>query len=266
MGALKPYQIGRLSIHHISIQAAFGIRHPDGSDSLVEKIYGNNQVRGLLTRWVSRTLCNSNRINWSYSDLLHDCERNLGWLCPYMVGENLKERTFTNVLKEAEVSDVIRGRVHQNPARQAVTLLRLAIDQQHSVDPDAHLELGVAYAALNDFDNSIPALQTAIEQKGDKDFPEAHYQIGKVLYLSKRDVDRAISELRRARNLDPDNAEILYYLGHAIRERVAREEEVLVEAEEAFKDYLSRGAPLGKRETVAAFLQSRRQKPIQVAR
>ena len=203
------------------------------------------------------------KIRDSYSDLLRHFQKHLGWLCPYMVGENLNESIFANALKESEASESIHRLVHQNPARKAVTLLRLAIDQQNGHDPDAHLDLGVAYAALHDFDNSISALETSIEQKGDQALPEAHYQIGKLLYLNHKDVDQAISELRRARNLDPNNAETLYYLGHAIRERVAREEEVLAEAEAALKEYLSCGAPLGKRETAATFLQSRRQKPVQ---
>lgn len=66
-----------------------------------------------------------------------------------------------------------------------------------------------------------------------------------------------MSELRQAKNLDPENPAINYYLGKAIRALVERES--LVEPEDAFKNYLKAGAPLGEEVEVRQFLKSRRE-------
>ncbi|MFZ1630893.1 MAG: hypothetical protein WAV70_18445, partial [Anaerolineae bacterium] len=73
---------------------------------------------------------------------------------------------------------------------------------------------------------------------------------------STGDLDRAVSELREAVKGGYDDAAPYYYLGLAIRTRIEREQ--LVEAEKAWRTYLDKGASLGHRDEVQAFLESRR--------
>jgi len=88
-------------------------------------------------------------------------------------------------------------------------------------------------------------------------YPEAHYWLGRVLYESKKDPARAVSELRLATQESPDNIAAHYYLGKALRALV--EQEILTEAERAYRTYLNAGSPLGQQEEVQEFLRSRQQ-------
>ena len=160
-------------------------------------------------------------------------------------------------------SPVLQGKVFQllaesdrEPIRQVIHILRRSIEQRKDFSPEGHLNLGVAYAALGDHDNSIAALERAIDQQGEQGYPEAHYYLGRVLFESERDLARAVSELRRATVRDPDYVPAYYYLGQAIRVLVERE--TLAEAENALQIYLDAGAPLGHKGEVRKFLDSRK--------
>jgi len=86
---------------------------------------------------------------------------------------------------------------------------------------------------------------------------EASFHLGRVLLLkSEPNLDRAVSALQEAVQLDADNVRAYYYLGQAIRAQVERN--ILKRAEDAWRTYLSRGAPLGHEDEVREFLGSRR--------
>jgi hypothetical protein len=69
-----------------------------------------------------------------------------------------------------------------------------------------------------------------------------------VLFESKKDFTRAVSELNEAIKLDPKNGNSYYYLGEAILSTI--QFETLDKAKDALKKYLAKGAPLGHEEEV----------------
>jgi hypothetical protein len=72
---------------------------------------------------------------------------------------------------------------------------------------------------------------------------------------SGRDLGRAVSELNRVTEREPDNVLAYYFLGQALRALVEREN--LARAEQALRTYLDRGAPLGHEAEIIAFLAER---------
>ena len=150
-------------------------------------------------------------------------------------------------------------------------MLRRLIDerqQQGDQDPAGRLDLGIACAETGDFTAAVDALERAVslyraastlererDPHVDDHLREAHYQLGRVLYESRTDFTKAVSELDRAVALDPDNARAHYYLGQAIRQMVERE--TLAKATTALRRYLTMGAPLGDEDEVREFLGAR---------
>jgi tetratricopeptide (TPR) repeat protein len=255
---LRPLAVGRLTIYQVSIQAALGAGRPDGTDAVVETelpaLDGGwkREVHGVLTHALVASLQQADPMALTYRQLAESLEDRLQWLQPYLVGDNLDEKVFSNPVKEEKAYALVKQRILQEPVRQTITLLHKVIEQQDDTDPESHLDLGVAYAALDDYDNSIKALNKAIDQRGEE-YPEAHYHLGRVLYTSKKDLDLAVSELHKAKQYD--SAAVYYYLGQAIRARVAQQSEALGEAQRAFETYVERGAPIGQREEVERLLE-----------
>lgn len=160
------------------------------------------------------------------------------------------------------------------PVEEAVAILRRLIDdrqQQGDLDPAGRLDLGVAYGETGDVTAAVDALERAVslyrdvsvmarererDPRADHRLREAHYQLGRVLYQGGTDFTKAVSELDRAAESDPDNARARYYLGQAIRQMVERE--TLAKATSALREYLAMGAPLGDEDGVREFLGSRR--------
>lgn len=180
----------------------------------------------------------------------------------------LQQILFSNYVFESKVRASLT-KVEQEPTRHAVLILRRLIEQRNGAAPEELFNLGIAHYRLNEYDKSISALQTAIDQISgqnntttgeqptpQRSYPEAHYWLGRVLYESKRDPARAVSELRLATQQSPDNSAAHYYLGKALQSLV--EQEILTEAERAFQTYLNAGAPLGQQEEVQAFVKSRK--------
>jgi tetratricopeptide (TPR) repeat protein len=94
------------------------------------------------------------------------------------------------------------------------------------------------------------------DQELDALLAEATFHLGRVLVAGEFDFDRVVSELKEAVDLDPDNVAAYYYLGQAIRTQLERN--IRKRAEDAWRTYLSRGAPLGHEDEVREFLGSRR--------
>lgn len=228
----------------------------------------------------------------TYEQLRIALEKELKWLQPFFLGARSKERLLSNVIKEERVERLIRKEIFDEPLREAVELLKRLIDRRNT-DPEAWLNLGIVYAALGEHDRGIDAIETALGQFEDQKagvsventapmvqqpdetaaYCEARYHLGRILcesalspYVESRavpkgrastgDLDRAVSELREAVKGGYDDAAPYYYLGLAIRTRIEREQ--LVEAEKAWRTYLDKGASLGHRDEVQAFLESRR--------
>jgi len=180
----------------------------------------------------------------------------------------LEEPIFSNVKLRSNVKNSL-VKLENEPVQYAVLILRRLIEQRNGVAPEELFNLGIVYYRLHEFDKSVAALQTAIDQVSgqnnatvegrstpQRSYPEAHYWLGRVLYESKRDPARAVSELRLATQQSSDNIAAHYYLGKALRALV--EQEILTEAERAFQTYLDAGAPLGQQEEVQEFFKSRK--------
>jgi uncharacterized caspase-like protein len=177
---------------------------------------------------------------------------------PFVVGDNLDTPIFTNLMVEQAARASIT-KIAQEPIRSTIQPLQLLIEQRGGIDPVGNLDLGIAYAAIADYDKSIPALERAINQQEGRPYPDARYHLGRVLFESKRDLTGAVSELRLATQQDATNSQAHYYLGQALRGLVERE--ILVEAETALRTYLEHGAPLGQVDDVQQFLDSRQEQP-----
>lgn len=283
---LRALRIGRVTLYHISIQAAFGSPGTIGGEMIVEAEFPARSheaapiVQGVLTYTLLETLRREVPNQLTYALLAEKVGTRLQWLRPFIVAENLEENVFSAPVQERDAHNLLLQRIQQEPVREAIQLLAHLIEKHNGVHADAHLNLGVAYAAIRDFPQSVKALQTALYQAQANQDPEMHYQLGRVLfewnndpnkaiaeakqdpemhYQPKRewdsDLDKAILELNEAIKAEKDNAAAYYFLAKAIRARVERE--TLVDAENAFQQYLTLGAPLGHYAEVEAFLRSR---------
>ena len=86
------------------------------------------------------------------------------WLQPFCIGGKPDERLFSNQVQEAEAEKLIQEIVYQEPIRRAAKLLSQRIKQRDGKDPDSWLELGIAHAALAEYEESKNALEEAIKQ------------------------------------------------------------------------------------------------------
>ncbi|MEP0924366.1 caspase family protein [Leptolyngbya sp. ST-U4] len=246
----KIFRIGSVSLYSDSIKylKASKSHDPRFTNTLI-RFFCNTQEAQLPTYQTFKNFCDKERIYF-------DCDANV-----------LEQKIFSNaVLKSKAQAFFIK--LQNEPTRHAVLILRRLIEQRNGAAPEELFNLGIAYYRLNEYDKSIAALQTAIDKvlgqntttegqaMSQQSYPKAHYWLGRVLYETKRDPARAVSELRLATQQNSDSSATHYYLGKALRALV--EQEILTEAERAFQTYLNAGAPLGQQQEVQEFLRSRK--------
>ena len=252
-------KIGCLSIYTNSI------RHEIYEGDLsVEKNYGDDaqkSIHGVLTYNLTKSLSEDKTGTLTYNQLIKSIPSEVQ---PFAVGTDLDTRLFENYVRYNLVNKLL-CKIKQEPIEQTISLLKRLIEQRNGFDPESHLNLGIAYYTLGDYDKSIASIEAALNQVSEQNlelkrriqaFPEAHYWLGRVLCESKRDPAYAVKELRLATQEDPNNVTAHYYLGQALRAMV--EKEILTEAERAFETYLEGGSPLGQEEEVEEFLRSRK--------
>jgi tetratricopeptide (TPR) repeat protein len=260
--ALNAFKIGRLSIFHVSIQAASKVTSESGGEAIVEAEFpvldGSSEkaIYGALTYALVANLRDSDPDSLTYADLIEKISARLKWLQPYVVSENLAEVVFSNHIKEGNVQALLNQQIFQAPVRQTVASLETLANRQDGMSPEDYVDLGIAYGALKDYERAISSLKNAIDERGES-CAEARYYLGRLLYESGGDLDRTLSELRAAIEHNPEIGPAYYYLGQAIIDRVERESEALGEAKEALQTYLDKGDPLGKRGEVYNFLNPR---------
>lgn len=253
---LRDFQIGRVSIDHVSIQAVLGGQANVGGEATVEAEVETNDgaaVYGLLTQTLIRSLPDMGS-NITYAQLADRVTNQLQWLKPYYLGDNLDEALFSAPVQERQIQELIERKIYQRPLHQAKRLLKLLIERHNSVHAEAHLNLGIVHAALGEYKDSRAELERAIEQFDNAVPAEAHYQLGRVIFEMDGELDQSITELQRARALEPENLPLHYYLGQAIHKRIERQ--TLREAHDALQKYLDGGAPLGRRTEVEALLRT----------
>ncbi len=174
---------------------------------------------------------------------------------PVLLQQGRDERLFTNAVGLAR-AEAVFARAMKVPIERAVGLLSQMITDRKGTYPEGYCSLGAALLLLGRLDDAAAVLKKALAQKGDEKYPEASYLLGRVLVESGQDLERAVSELERAVESDPDDAAALYYLGKGIRDLVSKD--FLARAENAWREYLLKGAPLGNRDKVEAFLATRK--------
>jgi len=252
--------IGYFSLYEYSISARRALPNPPEIETEFPALEGNatQRIHGVLTYTLLEVLQEADPNTLTCAQLKQRIAEKRKEAQPFVVGDNLEMPIFTNfVLEQAMLASITR--ITQEPIKFTIQLLQRLIEQRNGIDPEGHLNLGVAYATIADYDKSISALERALDQQEGRPYPEAHYHLGRVLFESKRDLARAVSELRLATQDNADNPHAHYYLGQALRGLVERE--ILVEAETALRTYLEHGAPLGQVDEVQQFLDSRREQP-----
>jgi tetratricopeptide (TPR) repeat protein len=98
-----------------------------------------------------------------------------------------------------------------------------ALDEALRLEPEnafAHMNLGVAYAALEELDRAIPHLEAAVEHLEDPRFLE---ELGRALFL-KGEHAASVPYFERALELDPGNAFLHCRLAYALGESRRTEE------------------------------------------
>jgi uncharacterized caspase-like protein/tetratricopeptide (TPR) repeat protein len=141
--------------------------------------------------------------------------------------------------------------VHQCIALASASRDREATRNQR--DPWTELELGLSFAALGDEEEAKTYLRRARNLHGERPshtsdddawFMWACHHLGRLLYQTGGDFNEAVTNLRAASELAPDEARTTFHLAHAIRTLVERES--LVDVATLLQRYLDLGAPLGR--------------------
>jgi tetratricopeptide (TPR) repeat protein len=187
---------------------------------------------------------------------------------PTFLGEDLDMLLFIPFALHRSALDLVEN-IELAPFFELIEMLQRVIDH-NAQRPEGYLNLGLAYAAVGEYQRSIQKLQTAVnlfddptimeqeklfDPKAEEIQRQSRFHLGRVLYERKQELGKAVDELRKAQKQDPDDTRVNYYLGQAIRALV--EQETLTEASDALQKYIDKGAPLGRRKEVMDFLKSR---------
>ena len=232
-------KIGAISIYPNSIEIASSLEPISNEKEFTSfEAPDKKEYHGVLTHALIEELIKiSDTDNITYSQL----SKALFEVRPKIVGNELEAKLFSNsVLKE-----VIESLVKMEKCQlidKIIILIQRLIEQRNNTYPEGYLNLGIAYAARGDLNKSINYIEKAIAQK-DNFYPEASYYLGRFIFESGKQFARAVGLLREATIDEPNNIAAYYYLGQAIRSLI--EKETLVEADQAIKTYLKKGAPLG---------------------
>jgi tetratricopeptide (TPR) repeat protein len=220
------------------------------------------KVRGYLTAGLMEVLANQDPRTLDYltwAEAARIPEK------PTMFSDHLEEPIFANYIGHAAARAKFR-RLDQRPFRRMIPTLERLIERAPQ-RPHLYVDLGLALAAIDEPEKALARLRTAVnlyddptifEQESQLDpmawevQRQARYHLGRLLYEQKTELGKAVEELRKARDQDPTDARVQYYLGQSIRSLVEREN--LREAQLALQAYLDKGAPLGHKEEVQQFV------------
>jgi tetratricopeptide (TPR) repeat protein len=205
-------------------------------------------------------LGNSQEKAWSSPD-----RQNLDSQLNEIILENLILRdTITQQLTEIEQESII----------ETIWILRRLIEQkqQHGEQyPEGYLNLGIAYSLIGKTEEAILELENAaslysdyniMELEKEKDsnaedyYFECHFQLGKILFESKNNIAKAVSNLEEAKKAKVVDSRLYYYLGKAYL--ALAEEEIKNKGMESLKLYLDNGAPLGYEDDIRRLLGSKK--------
>lgn len=230
-----------------------------------------NKIHGELTWTLTEQIGNQPDHDITYADWIHVMKRKMESGTPEIIGEASGEPPFIAHATVAEILEWI-NRLENLPLLELISALQKMAERKEK-DPSLFLDLGLAFAAVEDWEKSRRYLTEATELADESPDPgtggglngvpsaevrwQAHYHLGRILYERKTQLGKAVEELRKARELHPGDPRINYYFGQAIRAFVERE--TLAEATEAFREYIDSGAPLGRKTEIMQFIRSRKE-------
>jgi tetratricopeptide (TPR) repeat protein len=189
------------------------------------------------------------------------------------LGSQLNEIILENVILRDAITQQLTE-IEQESIIETIWILRRLIEQkqQHGEQyPEGHLNLGIAYSLIGKTEEAILELENAVslysdynimELEKEKDsnaedyYFECHFQLGKILFESKNNLTKAVSNLEEATKTKVVNSRFYYYLGKAYF--ALAEEEIKSKGMESLKLYLDNGAPLGYEEDVRRLLGSKK--------
>jgi tetratricopeptide (TPR) repeat protein len=87
--------------------------------------------------------------------------------------------------------------------REATAHFRAALAAEPG-EVETRIKYGLTLAAVGDVDGAVAALEQAVDQ--DPDRADAHYELGILYYTERNDLARALVEIERAIELDPQDA------------------------------------------------------------
>ena len=87
-----------------------------------------------------------------------------------------------------------------------------------------HANLGIAYYSLGKYDSAAVALQAALGH--DPSLLQAHYTLGLIYNAQGKEHEKALQALEEVAKIDPDDPQVLYYLGQ-VKAKLGQSEEAI---------------------------------------
>ncbi len=254
----KAGQIGEISIYPGTMSNA---RQPEIFDLEFEyeSEGAQRKFHGELTFSLIQSLQRAGSDSFTYAQLYEAAVAKIvkPSLPPAIFGENLNRKLFGAQPALADSLHKLATAIARSEQIEgAVASLQRLIEQRKGNYVEGYLNLGVAYAAKGEYDQSIQELEIALSQLGNTPNPDVHYHLGRVLLERRKNLEKAAGELRLAIEQDALNIPAHYYFGKTIRALI--EQDLLAEAEKSLQLYLEKGAPLGFDDEVEVFLRSRK--------
>jgi tetratricopeptide (TPR) repeat protein len=246
----RPVRIGRISIY-VDLDDAIEL-----TDDAAERLTGISRVRGGLTVALEQSLRKADLARLTYAQWAAAATEKLEYAEVQVEGEIPDERVLGNPTSEGEIAALL-VRTQSQRFRSLEPRLKALIERRADLAAGAYLDLGIAEAARGDFQSAVKDLHTALEKAARAKspiIPECHYHLGRVLFESRKDVTRAISELTQAAAANPADPRVHYYRGQATR--VLIEEDLRTRVREDLRTYIEKGAPLGHHRQVEMYLNS----------
>lgn len=239
----SPPRVGRLTALNGSINMArVSEQRPKVEEAMALSSPGSGDaVHGLLTNEIVKALKTAQPAALTWRGLFGAIPTTMN---VHVAGEGMDELAFDDRLLDSARACLVN--LDREPARRALAVL------ERADIPNNLLWRGIAYAALEKHKESIEALEAFIRENEGAQSTAAHYHLGRVLFKSRRDLDRAVSELRWVTQRDSAHSAAFLYLGRALRARA--ESDIRGEAAMAYTRYLHSGAPPGYENEAWSFL------------
>jgi tetratricopeptide (TPR) repeat protein len=189
------------------------------------------------------------------------------------LGSQLNETIFENILLRNRITQELTEIEKESIHKTIWLLCRIIQEKKQNGEeyPEGHLILGIVYSLNGETKKAIEALEKAVLLYSDENimrlekekdlnaedhYFESHFQLGKILFESKQNFAKAVSELEEAKKTKPNDYRLDYYLGKAYL--AMAEENIKNKAIKYLQRYLDNGTPLGYEDDVRRLLGSKK--------